>query len=131
MIIKDVCKLYNISADTLRYYEKVGVIPTVHRTQGGIRNYTDEDLEWVKMAICFRDAGMPVEMLTEYVSLYQKGDETLEARYNLLKEAREKIKEEMKKYQNALIKMDYKISKYEEALKTGVLSWEEESCPKE
>lgn len=129
MIIKDVCRLYNISADTLRYYEKVGVIPTVHRTQGGIRDYTEEDLNWVKMAICFREAGMSVEMLIEYVSLYQQGDETLEARCNLLKKEREKIKEEMKKYQTALEKMDYKISKYEQALQTGVLNWEDESCP--
>jgi len=63
MTIKEVCIKYNVTADTLRYYERVGVIPEVHRTSGGIRNYTDEDIKWVENAICFRSAGMPIEML--------------------------------------------------------------------
>lgn len=124
MTIKEVSEKYDISADTLRYYERVGVIPTVTRTSGGIRNYNDEDLGWVEMAVCFRNAGMPVELLIEYVKLFQKGDSTIEARLNLLKEARERILEERKRYDDALNRMNYKIEKYEEAVKTGVLSWD-------
>ncbi len=124
MTIKEVSEKYDISADTLRYYERVGVIPTVTRTSGGIRNYNDEDLGWVEMAVCFRNAGMPVELLIEYVKLFQKGDSTIEARLNLLKEARERILEERKRYDDALNRMNYKIEKYESAVKTGVLSWD-------
>lgn len=126
MTIREVCEKYSISADTLRYYEKVGVIPKVHRTPGGIRDYKDEDLEWVQNAICFRDAGMPVEILREYVKLYQQGDETFGARCDLLKEVRADILETKRKYEIALEKLDYKIRRYEEAVQTGRLVWDEE-----
>jgi len=123
MTIKEVCEKYDITADTLRYYERVGVIPEVTRTPGGIRDYQKTDIAWVENAICFRDAGMPVEMLIEYVKLYQEGDSTIDARTNLLKEAREYILEARKKYDIALKKLDYKIGRYEIAQKTGVLTW--------
>ena len=125
MTIKEVCEKYDITPDTLRYYERVGVIPAVTRTAGGIRDYQETDIAWVENAICFRDAGMPVEMLIEYVKLFQEGDSTIEARANLLKEAREMIVEAKKKYDVALAKLDYKIGRYEIAQKTGVLSWDD------
>ena len=124
MTIKEVCEKYNLTADTLRYYERVGVIPEVTRTAGGIRDYQEEDLAWVENAVCMRDAGVPVEMLIEYVKLFQQGDDTIEARTNLLKEARAQIEEAKKKYDVALEKLDYKIGRYELAQKTGVLTWE-------
>ena len=124
MTIKEVCEKYNLSADTLRYYERVGVIPEVSRTPGGIRDYGEVDLGWVENAVCMRDARVPVEMLIEYVKLYQEGNETLEARTDLLKEAREQILEAKRKYDAALDKLNYKIGRYEIALKTGKLTWE-------
>ena len=124
MTIKEVCEKYNLTPDTLRYYERVGVIPEVTRTAGGIRDYQEEDIGWVEHAICMRDAGVPVEMLIEYVKLFQEGDSTLEARANLLKEARVQILEAKKKYDAALEKLDYKIGRYEIAKKTGKLTWE-------
>lgn len=123
MTIKEVCEKYNITPDTLRYYERVGVIPEVTRTPGGNRDYQEEDIKWVENAICMRDAGVPVEMLIEYVKLFQQGDKTFEARANLLKEAREEIIEAKKKYDIALEKINYKISRYEAALETGKLEW--------
>lgn len=124
MTIKEVCEKYNLTADTLRYYERVGVIPAVSRTAGGIRDYTEVDLGWVENAICMRDAGLPVEMLIEYVKLYQEGDSTIDARTNLLKEAKEQILETRKKYDIALEKLEYKIGRYEVAQKTGKLTWD-------
>jgi DNA-binding transcriptional MerR regulator len=135
MTIKEVCEQFNISADTLRYYERVGAIPQVKRTSGGIRNYTQEDLEWIQNTLCLRGAGVPVEMVIEYVKLFQQGDETFEARCNLLKEAREEVVEARRKYDKALEKLNYKIAKYEEAVKTGVLVWDleqgQELCKKD
>lgn len=124
MTIKEVCEKYNLSPDTLKYYERVGVIPEVTRTAGGIRDYQEEDIAWVENAVCMSDAGVPVEILIEYVRLFQLGDETIEARANLLKEAREKIVEVKQKYYIALEKLDYKIGRYEIAQETGVLAWE-------
>lgn len=127
MTIKEVCKKYNVTADTLRYYERVGVIPEVRRTAGGIRDYSEEDIKWVETAICFRSARMPIDLLIEYVRLYRKGDETLRDRLELLIEAKKRILDERKKYDDALAKLDYKISKYDEAVKTGVLSWDDDN----
>ena len=69
MTIKEVSQKYNISQDTLRYYERVGMIPKVTRTASGIRDYQESDLSWVELVICMRSAGLPVEALIEYVEL--------------------------------------------------------------
>ena len=131
MTIKEVCEKYGITADTLRYYEKVGVIPTVGRTKGGKRDYSEQDIAWVENAICMRNAGLPVEMLIEYVRLFQEGDGTFKARRDLLAEAREEILGQIGKCQATLDKLNYKISRYDEAVRTGVLTWgtdEKEEC---
>ena len=131
MTIKEVCDKYDITPDTLRYYERVGVIPEVNRTKGGIRDYSEQDIKWVENAICMRSAGVPVEMLIEYVSLFQKGNSTIEARCNLLKEARVEVQKQLDKYQNTMDRLNYKISRYEEAVKTGVLTWDAENIKKD
>lgn len=128
MTIKEVCEKYDITPDTLRYYERVGVIPEVHRTKGGIRDFSDEDIAWVENAICMRSAGVPVEMLIEYVRLFQEGDSTFQARRDILAEAREEIQKQLDKYQATMDRINYKISRYDEAIKTGVLTWDK---PKE
>ncbi|MBQ7725090.1 MAG: MerR family transcriptional regulator [Lachnospiraceae bacterium] len=128
MTIKEVCEKYNLTADTLRYYERVGVIPEVHRTKGGIRDYTEEDIGWVENAVCMRSAGVPVEMLIEYLRLFQQGDETFQARRDLLAEACVEVQKQLDKYQATMDRLNYKISRYDEAIKTGVLSWDAEGC---
>lgn len=128
MTIKEVSQKYNISQDTLRYYERVGMIPKVTRTASGIRDYQESDLSWVELVICMRSAGLPVEALIEYVELYQQGDQTFSARLELLQEQRRNLEEQQKQLQAAISKLDYKISRYGVAVKTGKLSWEENSC---
>lgn len=124
MTIKEVCEKFDITPDTLRYYERVGVIPEVGRTKGGIRDYTEEDIGWVENAVCMRSAGVPVEMLIEYVKLYQKGDDTMQARRDLLIEAKAEVQANLDKYQATMDRLNYKIAKYDEAVKTGVLKWD-------
>lgn len=124
MTIKEVSEKFNISQDTLRYYERVGMIPPVTRTSGGIRDYQESDLGWVELAICMRSAGLPVEALIEYVKLTQEGDKTIEARLQLLSEQHESLIEQQKKINDTLKRLDYKIGRYEEAVKTGKLSWD-------
>lgn len=96
MTIKEVSQKYNISQDTLRYYERVGMIPKVTRTASGIRDYQESDLSWVELVICMRSAGLPVEALIEYVELYQQGDQTFSARLELLQEQRRNLEEQQK-----------------------------------
>lgn len=123
MTIKEVSEKYEISQDTLRYYERVGMIPTVTRTAGGIRNYSEEDLRWVGLAKCMRSAGLPVEAMIEYVRLFQEGDSTIPARLQLLVDQREALLEQRRQIDATLNRLNYKISRYEEAVQTGVLRW--------
>ncbi len=126
MTIKEVSEKYGLSQDTLRYYEKIGVIPPVTRTSGGIRNYTEKDIGWVENAVCMRNAGLPVEVIAEYCRLFSMGDSTIDARLELLTEQRKKLIEQKEQLEAEISRLDYKIGRYEIAVKTGVLSWEKE-----
>ena len=121
MTIKEVCEKYHVSPDALRYYERVGMIPAVHRTKSGIRDYTEQDLDYVKTAICMRGAGVPVEMVGEYMRMCQQGDETIPARRDLLKQVREELQNQINKYQRELEQLNHKINCYEAAVETGKL----------
>ncbi|MCI5904814.1 MAG: MerR family transcriptional regulator [Oscillospiraceae bacterium] len=124
MTIKEVSEKFGISQDTLRYYEKIGAIPPVTRTKGGIRDYTEADIGWVELAVCMRSAGLPVEAITEYVRMCREGDSTVPERLQLLVEQRKALLEQKAQIESALDRLDYKISRYEIAAKTGILSWE-------
>ena len=106
-----------------RYYERIGLIPYINRTSSGIRDYTEEACKWIEFIKCMRLAGMPIETLIEYVALDQEGDSTITARKELLVEEREKLIERIKEMQKTLERLNHKISRYEEAELTGVLSW--------
>lgn len=124
MTIKEVSEKYDISQDTLRYYERVGMIPPVTRSPSGIRDYKEKDIGWVELAKCMRSAGLPVEAMIEYVKLTQEGDNTIPARLQLLSEQREALLEQKEKINSTLERLNYKIERYETAVKTGILSWE-------
>ena len=125
MTIKEVGEKYGISGDTLRYYERVGMIPPV-RTAGGIRDYGEEDLRWVELVVCMRSAGLPIEAIIEYVRLFQMGDSTFQARLQLLQEQRETLLEQKEQIERTLDRLNYKIARYETAVKTGKLSWDKD-----
>ena len=124
LTIKEVSEKFNIPSETLRYYERVGVIPPVTRTASGIRNYQEEDLAWVENAKCFRAAGLSIEALIEYLKLYSEGNSTFQARLDLLNEQRAILLAQQKQLVETLDRLDYKISKYESAVKTGTLTWD-------
>ena len=126
MTIKDVCERFGITADTLRYYEKVGAIPKVARSSGGIREYDDEALSWVQNAVCLRKAGVSVEAIAEYVRLFNMGDETIKDRLALLLSEREELGKQLAELTEAVDLLDWKISRYRKAVETGVLTWDKE-----
>ena len=103
------------------------MIPPVPRTASGIRNYGEEELGWIELALCMRGAGLPVEAMIEYVRLYREGDRTFAARLALLKEQRESLLEQQKQICATLRRLEYKISRYERAVATGTLSWEDDT----
>jgi DNA-binding transcriptional MerR regulator len=116
MKIAEVSERYNLSHDTLRYYERIGLIPPVNRTESGIRDYNEIDIRRVEFIKCMRGAGLPIEVLIEYVGLVQQGDHTIEARMDILKEQRAQLAARMAEMQKTLDTLDYKISVYEDAV---------------
>lgn len=113
MTIAEVSKKYDITQDTLRYYERIGLIPRVNRNKSGIRDFSKEDIRWVEFIKCMRSAGLPVETLMEYVRLTQQGDKTIEARKNILMEQRRQLIKRMEDMKETLERLDYKIARYE------------------
>ncbi len=109
-------KKFDLSQDTLRYYERIGLIPRVNRNKSGIRDYTEEDCRWVEYIKCMRGVGLPVELLIEYVGLFQQGDETIEARKELLIKQRKQLITSMEAMKKVLERLDYKIARYEQTL---------------
>lgn len=112
MKIKEVSQHYDITADTLRYYERVGLLPHVHRNSSGIRDYTEEDCKAVEFVKCMRSAGISIESLIEYMQLFQQGDSTRGARRALLVEERERLMERMEVMQHTLERLNWKIDNY-------------------
>ena len=122
--ISEVSQKFGLSQDTLRYYEKAGAIPPVHRTKGGVRDYTEEDCGWVELVKCMRSAGLSIEAMAEYVRLQLLGDETIPQRRQLLVDQREQLAAQLQVIQSTMERLDYKISRYDEAIKTGILTWD-------
>ncbi|WP_160690896.1 MerR family transcriptional regulator [Clostridium sp. C2-6-12] len=115
MTIAEVSKIYELSQDTLRYYERIGLIPAVNR-KSGIRDYNEEDCRWIEFIKCMRAAGLPIEVLIEYVALFQRGYETIDARKQLLKEQRAILVQKMEDMKKTLERLDYKIEMYENGI---------------
>ncbi|MDF2530976.1 MAG: transcriptional regulator [Clostridia bacterium] len=114
MLIAEVHAKYDLSADTLRYYERIGLIPEVHRNKSGIRDYTEENCRWVEFIKCMRAAGLPIEVLIDYVAMFQQGDSTIAERKELLIEQRKKLVEKLEAMQETINHLDYKIKRYDD-----------------
>ncbi|MBL8063722.1 MAG: MerR family transcriptional regulator [Anaerolineales bacterium] len=113
MKIQEVSEKFGISTDTLRYYERVGLIPSVTRTGSGIRDYSELDIRRVEFVKCMRGASLPIEVLIEYMALVQQGDATIETRKEILREQRDQLIARMAEMQKTLDILNHKIQVYE------------------
>lgn len=118
MTIAEVSKKFDITPDTLRYYERIGLIPPVPRTKSGLRDYDEDSCRWIELMKCMRSAGVQIEALIEYVALFQRGNETINARKALLQEQRDRLVARMADMQSSLDRLNYKIDRYEQGLMT-------------
>lgn len=112
MNIKKVSEQTGISADTIRYYERIGLLPRVRRNKSGVRDFSEQDIAALEFIRCFRSAGMSVESLIEYMSLVEEGEGTEKARMKILEEEREKLISHIAELQAAKERLDYKIENY-------------------
>ena len=113
MTIAEVAATFDLTQDTLRYYEKVGLIPKVKRTSGGTRNYTEYDCGWIDFIKCMRNAGVQVDALVEYVKLFEQGDSTSDKRKHILVRERDRIAAQITQMQCTLDRLNVKIERYE------------------
>lgn len=116
MTIAEVCKKYDLTADTIRYYERIGLIPTIPRTKNGIRDFDEESCRWIEFIKCMRSAGMEIEILLEYVKLFKQGKDTVVARKELLEEQREKLLKKQKDINATIKRLNYKLELYDEII---------------
>ena len=112
MTIAAAAKLFDLTPDTLRYYERIGLLPPVPRTPGGIRNYGEDDCGWIEFIKCMRSAGLPIEFLVDYVKLFRQGEETTQLRLDMLKEQRVALAGRITEMQASLERLDGKIKYY-------------------
>ena len=112
MTIAEVSRQFDITPDTLRYYERIGLIPPVPRTKSGIRDYDQTSCSWIEFIKCMRAAGLQIEALIEYVALFQQGDSTIGARKALLIEQRDQLEERIATMQQTLERLNHKIENY-------------------
>lgn len=113
MNISAASKETNVSADTIRYYERIGLIPPVLRNENGVRNFTDEDIRWILFSRQMRNAGLSIEALIDYLNLFRIGDQTIPARIELLKEQEIVLQERIDVMQQALKRLHFKIENYD------------------
>lgn len=116
MKIAEVSKLYGMSADTLRYYERIGLLPNVTRNASGVRDFTEQDCARVQFVKCMRGASVSIEALIEYMNLFEQGEETAAARKALLEEQRDLVEERIATMQAGLDRLNSKIENYEHVL---------------
>lgn len=116
MKIAEVSEKFGFTPDTLRYYERIGLIPPVTRNGGGIREYEEVDIKRIEFVRCLRNAGLPIETLIEYFTLLEQGDSTVEARKDLLLEQRELLKARIAEMEKTLELLNYKIDVYEDKI---------------
>lgn len=114
MKIKEVADKFNLTNDTLRYYEKVGLIGPINKNRSGIRDYDEMDLRRIEFIKCMRQAGLSIDILKRYVDLFDQGDKTVNERRKLLEDQRAVLKEKIEKMQEAYELLNYKIKMYNE-----------------
>ena len=117
MTIAEVSRKYGVTADTLRYYERIGLLPPVPRTKGGIRDYDEDSCLWIELMKCMRSAGVQIEALTAYVALLRQGESTVEQRKAILVEQRDQMVARMAEMQRSLDRLNSKIAGYDQGLR--------------
>lgn len=110
--VKAMAEKVNLSPHVLRYYEKEGLLPHVKRTQGGIRHYSDEDMEWISLICCLKNTGMSIKQIRDFVALSLQGPDTLKTRCNLLQAHKADVENHIVEMNRYLEKVKCKIAYY-------------------
>lgn len=122
---KQVAEMFDLTTDTIRYYERVGVIPAIKRDKNGYRVYTKRDLNWIFLAKSLRRAGVSIESLIEFATLAQLDGNVEEAQKQILKDQLQEIEKKLQEMAKTKELLQYKIETYDDHIakfKTGELT---------
>ena len=114
-------KLLGVTASTLRYYDKEGLLPFVERSSGGIRMFRESDIEWLRVIECMKKAGMSIKDIRQYIELALKGDDTIELRLMMFRRQKEVLQQKMAEMQHTMAMVEYKCWYYETAKAAGTV----------
>ena len=120
--IGEMATMLGVPASTLRYYDKEGLLPFVERSAGGIRQFREHDVEWLRVIGCMKKAGMPLKDIRQYIELAMQGDDTITARLEMFRRQRQSLEEQMAELQHTLSMVDYKCWYYETAQAAGSIA---------
>lgn len=118
--IKEVAEKMDISEHTLRFWAKSGFFPFVKRNQNNIRQFSDTDLEWVKIVKCLRSVGTENKAIKRYIDLCIVGDSTIEERYKIILDTKEKALMQMDELKKQLAILEYKENFYKNLIKNNL-----------
>ena len=114
--VGEMARFLNVSASTLRYYDKEGLLPFVERSNSGIRMFSDKDYEWLKIIECLKKSGLSIKEIRSYIDMTKRGDDSLEERLQLFEERKKDVERQMKELQETLDLLKYKCWYYETAI---------------
>lgn len=118
--IKEVAEKMDISEHTLRFWAKSGFFPFVKRNQNNIRQFSDNDLEWVRIVKCLRSVGTENKAIKRYIDLCIVGDSTIEERYKIILGTKEKALMQMDELKKQLAILEYKENFYKNLIKNNL-----------
>ena len=116
--IGQVAEMMGVTPSTLRYYDQEGLLPKVNRVNG-IRVFEDSDFAWLRILNCLKNTNMPIKKIKEYVELAKLGDSSLKERYEIIKEQKQNILEQIEQFKYYLREIEFKEWYYETAIKEG------------
>jgi DNA-binding transcriptional MerR regulator len=117
--VGEMAKKLNVTASTLRYYDKEGLLPFVERSSGGMRMFKENDLSWLQIIECLKKTGMPIKDIKHFMDCCKEGDPTIEDRLSIIKSQRDAVIMQIKEMQEMLDMLNYKCWYYETAKKAG------------
>jgi DNA-binding transcriptional MerR regulator len=133
--VGEIAKKLNVTASTLRYYDKEGLLPFVERSSGGIRMFKDEDMSGLKTIECLKKTGMPIKDIKHFMDCCIEGDSTIQERLSIIESQRDAVIKQMKEMQEMLDMLNYKCWYYKTAKEAGTCEVHEdmqiENVPKE
>ena len=131
--IKEVSEKLGLSASTIRYYDKEGLLPFIHRSEGGYRLFCEKDIALLEMIECLKKTNMPIKDIKNFTKWVRMGDDSLQQRYDMFIDRKKAVEKQIEELKKTLDVIDYKCWYYETALKAGTeavhYDYECEGCP--